>query len=171
MTTKEVARAAGLSEAALYKYFRDKEELFLAVMGIRLRPFIGMVLELPDKAGSETVSERLRAIAGEAIAVYTDSGLLAMALFAEPALLARQRAALGSGGPHHANRMLSEYLRREQSLGRISAEASPAAAADLLLGACFQRAFFAAFVGDGALPQTEARFIEETVDAVLRTLV
>ena len=32
-TTKEIAKAAGCSEAALYKYFASKEELFIRVLG------------------------------------------------------------------------------------------------------------------------------------------
>lgn len=35
-TTKEIARAAGCSEAALYKYFDTKEELFVRVLAERL---------------------------------------------------------------------------------------------------------------------------------------
>lgn len=35
-TTKEIAKAAGCSEAALYKYFASKEELFISVLAERL---------------------------------------------------------------------------------------------------------------------------------------
>ncbi len=35
-TTKEIARAAGYSEATLYKHFQDKTDLFLAVLKERL---------------------------------------------------------------------------------------------------------------------------------------
>lgn len=170
MTTREVAREAGLSEAALYKYFHDKDELFLAVMEIRLRPFVGLVVRLPEQAGTDTVEAHLREIARESMAVFEDSGRLAMALFAEPSLLARQREALAGAGPHHANLLLAEYLRREQALGRLSAHADPDAAANLLLGACFQRAFFVAFVGRAALLLPDPEYIEQTVGAVMRTL-
>lgn len=37
-TTKEIARAAGCSEAALYKHFASKEELFIQVLTERLPP-------------------------------------------------------------------------------------------------------------------------------------
>src|SRR5258708_5936870 len=78
-TTKEIAKAAGYSEAALYKYFRDKEALFLAVMRVRLKPFIGLVVHLPDQAGTGTVRARLEDLAREVLAVFEDSGRLAMA--------------------------------------------------------------------------------------------
>src|SRR4051794_40616709 len=35
-TTKEIAKAAGFSEATLYKHFRDKEELLLRVLRERM---------------------------------------------------------------------------------------------------------------------------------------
>ena len=42
-TTKEIARAAGYSEATLYKHFLDKTDLFLAVLKERL-PSLGSTL-------------------------------------------------------------------------------------------------------------------------------
>jgi AcrR family transcriptional regulator len=42
-TTKEIARAAGYSEATLYKHFQDKTDLFLAVLKERL-PSLGSTL-------------------------------------------------------------------------------------------------------------------------------
>ena len=42
-TTKEIARAAGYSEATLYKHFQDKTDLFLAVLKERL-PSLGGTL-------------------------------------------------------------------------------------------------------------------------------
>ena len=43
-TTKEIAKAAGCSEAALYKYFSSKEELFVTVLNERL-PGLGSLLD------------------------------------------------------------------------------------------------------------------------------
>ncbi|MFC6019448.1 TetR/AcrR family transcriptional regulator [Plantactinospora solaniradicis] len=171
-TTKEIARAAGYSEATLYKHFQGKEDLFLAVMRIRLAPFIGLMVRLPEKAGTRTVPAHLTDLGHEMLRVYEDSGQLAMALFAEPALLARQRAVFDQTGhgPHNANLLFAEYLRREQQLGRIAPTASPVALADLFLGACFQRAFLVAFLGptgrDRFLEHDPDRFVEELVAAM-----
>lgn len=53
-TTKEIARAAGCSEAALYKHFPSKEELFVAVLRERLPkldPLLKQLIATPG-AGS-----------------------------------------------------------------------------------------------------------------------
>lgn len=171
-TTKEIARVAGYSEATLYKHFQSKEDLFLTVMRIRLAPFIGLMVRLPEQVGTRTVADQLKDLAHQMLAVYQDSGRLAMALFAEPVLLERQRAALIKigGGPHHANALLAEYLRKERELGRIAKAANPAAAADLFIGACFQRAFYVAFMGPEAIGHDEERFVDDLVRAILRGL-
>jgi AcrR family transcriptional regulator len=171
-TTKQIARAAGYSEATLYKHFRDKEELCLAVMAERLKPFVELVVRLPEQAGTRTVRAHLEDLVREATAVYLVSGRLGMALFAEPTLLERQRAALraAGGGPHKANALLAEYLRREQELGRITAGSNTAAVADLLLGACFQRAFHVSFMGPETFPDRGEEYGRELVGEVLRGL-
>ncbi|MFF5422601.1 TetR/AcrR family transcriptional regulator, partial [Streptomyces misionensis] len=58
-TTKEIARAAGCSEAALYKHFASKEELFVTVLKERLPrldPLLKRLLVSPG-AGGRTVEE------------------------------------------------------------------------------------------------------------------
>lgn len=168
-TTKEIARVAGYSEATLYKHFQGKEDLFLAVMRIRLAPFIGLMVRLPEKAGTGTVPAHLTDLGHEMLRVFEDSGQLAMALFAEPVLLERQRAVFHrtGQGPHHANLLLAEYLRRERQLGRIAPTANPAALANLFLGACFHRAFLVAFLG----PTGRDRFLEHDPDRYVEELV
>jgi hypothetical protein len=71
------------------------------------------------------------------------------AIFGDPHLLARHRAwAEETGlGPQRANFALAEYLRGEAALGRVSARLNAETAAELLLGACLQRAFFDEFLG------------------------
>ncbi|GIG89464.1 TetR/AcrR family transcriptional regulator [Plantactinospora endophytica] len=171
-TTKEIARVAGYSEATLYKHFTGKEDLFLAVMQIRLAPFIGLMVRLPDRAGSGTVPARLTELGHEMLRVYEESGQLAMALFAEPVLLDRQRELFrqSGAGPQHANAALAEYLRRERELGRIAPTANPVALANLFLGACFYRAFLVAFLGPAGraqlLDHDPDRFVAELVTAM-----
>jgi AcrR family transcriptional regulator len=146
-TTKEIARASGYSEAMIYKHFPDKTALFLAVLGERLPSFGPLAQELAEDAGDRPVRDRLRALARTAIAFYLASFPISVSIFAEPGLLAAHRAALAplNAGPRHPLTALEDYLRAEQRRGRISAEADCAAAAALLLGACFQYAFFCCF--------------------------
>jgi AcrR family transcriptional regulator len=146
-TTKEIARAAGYSEATLYKHFQDKTDLFLAVLKERL-PSIGPLLrELTADAAPGVLADRLAATARSAIAFYEASFPISASIFSEPDLLAAHRAAMAQygAGPHYPVEALAEYLRAEQKRGRIRPEANCDAAASLLLGACFQHAFLRCF--------------------------
>jgi AcrR family transcriptional regulator len=168
-TTKQIARAAGYSEATLYKHFPDKTELLMAVLGERLPPLIGSLTRLPDQAGQGVVAERLEQVADQAVRFYQHSFPMLASLFAEPALLARHRQALAAvgAGPQRANEALAAYLRAERDLGRINPSVDPDAGAAMLLGACFQRAFFSAFSGQPIPDAERARFAASLVTCLL----
>ncbi|GAB2591460.1 TetR/AcrR family transcriptional regulator [Streptomyces capparidis] len=169
VTTREIARAAGCSEAALYKHFSGKEELFVTVLGERLPPLGALLAELTDDPGGRTVEECLTDIACRAALFYDSSVPIASSLLAETALLERHREglrALGTG-PHTPLRALAEYLRAERDHGRIRADADPEAAASLLLGACYQRAFLRHFMGE-AEPRRDS--VEEFAAAIARVV-
>ncbi|MBV6703006.1 TetR/AcrR family transcriptional regulator [Kitasatospora aureofaciens] len=171
-TTKEIAREAGCSEAALYKHFRDKEEIFVRVLRERAPRLADAVAGLPGRAGSGTVGGHLEEVVRVAVPFYRQSFPMAGSLFASPELLAAHRRKLGDAGPHHVSSHLADYLRAEQRLGRVRAGIDPDAAAMLLIGACFHRAFLELFYADeapaGALrPATTGEFVTTTVQALL----
>jgi AcrR family transcriptional regulator len=152
-TTKEIARAAGYSEASLYKHFQDKTDLFLAVLKERL-PSLGSTLSAlsagiddTNTAASESLASRLTATAYGAIAFYEASFPISASVFSEPELLAAHHAAVTGrgGGPQYPLEALARYLRLEQGRGRIRPGADCDAAASLLLGSCFQYAFLRCF--------------------------
>lgn len=168
-TTKEIAKAAGCSEAALYKYFGSKEELFVTVLGERL-PRLGTLLsELTEEPGARTVEANLTEIARRAALFYEQTFPMAASLYAEPRLKRRHEAAmreLGTG-PHKPIQGVDAYLRAEQRTGRIHPEADTYAAASLLLGACSQRAFAYDMLPGGTPPQP----LDEFAASVARTLL
>ncbi|GCD98018.1 TetR/AcrR family transcriptional regulator [Embleya hyalina] len=186
-TTKEIARAAGCSEAALYKHFTGKEELFVAVLQERLPPLGPLLAQLSGEAGEageagesiasgtaadaggDAVERRLAAIVRRAVEFYEESMPIASSLFAEPALLQRHREALrGIGaGPQVPLRMLADYLAVERDRGRIAPGTDPDAAAALLLGACYQRAFLRHFMGVEDGPPA-AEFAASTARTLMR---
>jgi AcrR family transcriptional regulator len=168
-TTKQIARAAGYSEATLYKHFRDKTELLMAVLGERLPPLVGLLTRLPDQAGQGVVAEHLEQVADQAVRFYQHSFPMLASLFAQPALLARHRQALAAvgAGPQRVNEALAAYLRAERDLGRITPSVDPDAGAAMLLGACFQRAFFGAFSGQPIPDAERARFAAGLVKCLL----
>lgn len=168
-TTKEIARAAGCSEAALYKYFTSKEELFVAVLMERL-PRLNPVLDrLVAHPAERSVEENLTEVAREAALFYAQSFPIAASLYAEPRLKQRHDAAMRElgRGPHMPIRGLDAYLRAEQDAGRIRAGADTYAAASLLLGACAQRAFAYDMTADGVPPQPLDAFVGGIVRTVL----
>ena len=146
-TTKEIARAAGYSEAALYKHFQDKAEIFLRVLEEQLPALADLLTRLEGRAGAGDVRGNLEEVAVTAVEFYADSFPIAVSLYSSRALLAahRDRVRQLGGGPHAPEEMLTRYLAEEQRLGRLAPSADPRAMARLLLGACFQQAFLADF--------------------------
>ncbi|NUK01438.1 TetR/AcrR family transcriptional regulator [Streptomyces lunaelactis] len=168
-TTKEIAKAAGCSEAALYKYFPSKEELFVTVLKERLPKLKPLLETLVAEPGERSVEENLIEIARQAALFYAQSFPIAASLYAEPKLKQRHDDAmreLGTG-PHVPIRGLDAYLRTEQDAGRIRAGADTYAAASLLLGACAQRAFAYDMTPDGKPPQS----LDEFAAGIARTLL
>ncbi|MGW1377019.1 TetR/AcrR family transcriptional regulator [Streptomyces sp. NPDC002446] len=175
-TTKQIAREAGCSEAALYKHFRNKEEIFVRVLHERAPQFSDALERLPQRAGDERgPAWHLKEVALAAVRFYRRAFPIAASLFASPELLETHRRRLhelGTDGPQNATQHLAAYLEAEQALGRISAGIDPHAAAILLIGACFHRAFLDLFFDSeappGALrPESEEDFAAETVRALV----
>jgi AcrR family transcriptional regulator len=168
-TTKEIASAAGLSEAALYRHFADKAELFLSVIGERLPQLVAMLKDLPSRAGQRSVRANLEDLARVALPFYDQTLPVATSLFAEPELLARHQEFLRqkNAGPHRSVEHLAAYVRAEQRLGRINSRCDPEAVAALLIGSCIGRALMRRFLGEQDPPGADDRFIK----GVVRTLI
>jgi AcrR family transcriptional regulator len=171
-TTKEIARAAGCSEALLYKHFREKEEIFLGVLKNRLPNLTATLATLPGKAGTGSVRERLIEVVDLAVRFYEGGLAIGSSMLGDPELVRRHRDWLVSRGvgPQMANRWLADYLRAEQKEGRVAGGVDADAAAALLLGASYQRAFLLRLMGEEPLSPQSAEFAGSVVDAALRGL-
>jgi AcrR family transcriptional regulator len=171
-TTREIAAAAGLSEAALYKHFDDKTDLFLCVLRERLPDLSVVISDLPDRVGRRSVRANLEDLTRAVLAYYRGSAPFAASLFSRPELLARYQEHMraSGGGPHRAKDLLADYLRAEQRAGRVAQEVNPQVAAMLLIGVCLQRAFVGSFVGTTDSQEEDERFVKEVVRFVKRAL-
>ncbi|MFD5243538.1 TetR/AcrR family transcriptional regulator [Amycolatopsis sp. NPDC058340] len=171
-TTKAIARAAGYSEALLYKHFKDKTEIFTSVLTERL-PALGTTLdELMKTAADTPLAANLARLARITLSFYLESFPIAVSLFSSRELLAthRERVMSRDRGPDVPLVRVAEYLREEARLGRIREDADLDASASLLLGACFQYAFLASFEdrepGQDELDQWATRLADTLVVAL-----
>lgn len=144
-TTKEIARAAGCSEALLYKHFADKQEIFVRVLSERMPP----VRISGDMVGRASVTSNLQHLVEQLLAFYVESFPIAASIFSSPDLLAAHRESMRSRGvgPHMPALLVRSYLDEEAKAGRIARDADTDAIATALTGAALYQAFLAAFSG------------------------
>ncbi|MFB7084021.1 TetR/AcrR family transcriptional regulator [Streptomyces sp. NPDC056296] len=167
-TTKEIAKGADCSEAALYKHFASKEELFIRVLSERLPRLAPLLHGLATEPGRASLEENLTEITRQAALFYEQSFPIAASLYAQTELKRRHDDAmreLGTG-PHLPIEGLDAYLRTEQAAGRVRADADTFAAASLLLGACSQRAFAYEATRSGGRPP-----VDDFARRLVRTLL
>ncbi|MEU7576173.1 TetR/AcrR family transcriptional regulator [Streptomyces sp. NPDC041068] len=169
LSTKEIARRAGVAESSIFYHFGDRLGLLEAVIGEHLPVFSDATVVL----GSRDADGDLRA---DLVAVV--SGLEGFYLRIMPVLGALQsdrqlRELLarrgGDVGPHLALGVVADLLRTERAAGRVGAALDPKAGALLLIGAGHQRAMHRYLLGAAAedfLPP-----VETVVEALLPAFV
>ncbi|MFD5175596.1 TetR/AcrR family transcriptional regulator [Nocardia sp. NPDC058379] len=152
-TTKEIARVAGCSEPLIYKYFRDKDELLKFVLSERMPAFSGA-----PTPGAATVEANLIDVVHGGLRFYQRGFPMMASIASQPTLMAATRDGMRKydAGPHAVVENLAKYLRAEQGLGRVAADADPDAVAALLMGACFQQGFLRYVADDPEAPQSAA---------------
>jgi AcrR family transcriptional regulator len=163
-TTKEIAKAAGFSEATLYKHFRDKEDLLLRVLRERMPGFARVEITPGEGRVEDNVWHLMRG----ALDFYRETFPMLGPLLSEPQLMAvhHERVSRYGAGPRKALDRIAAYFRAERDLGRLAAGTDPDAAAALVGGVCFQQAFFGYFAEGADAPPVP----DETVTALARTL-
>jgi len=174
VTTRQIAAAAGFSEATLYKHFADKVELMLAVLQERSTGYAELAAALGRSgvgALPDDLEERLAAVALAAIIFYTDNFPMLASIFSDRTILDAHTSGLRKHGlgPHKVNEAIADYLRAEVAAGRLSADADLYAGAGLLAGACMQHAFLGHMGWAGRRDdETAARSFARSVLAGLR---
>jgi AcrR family transcriptional regulator len=176
-TTKEIARAAGYSEATLYKLFDDKFDLFLGVLFERL-PTVGVTdSDAASLVGTGSLAGNLLRIVVEMTGYYRAVLPIGMSVFSDSDLLARHRVAVRARGPgpERMSDGVRDYLAAEQAAGRVAAAAPIAGAAMALVGACMHEALLWCFNEGDAEPIAEDAprvdaFAAEVVATILPAL-
>ncbi|TDD89560.1 TetR/AcrR family transcriptional regulator [Actinomadura rubrisoli] len=167
-TTKEIAKAAGYSEALLYKHFRDKDELMLLVLKERMPSFAAKGVP-----GEGTVESNLVAIVHGGLRFFRRAFPMMASMAAQPRLMEATRESLRKygAGPREPVRALAAYLDAERGLGRVAAGADTDAVAALLMGACFQQGFLHYFAEGLDGPDLPVSAAEDLVRPVLPALL
>lgn len=174
-STREIARAAGCADGTLYNHFSDRADLFVTIFLEKLLPdYWDALSKLPYRIGEGTVQAHLEELAHIALAFYYKAAPMRAALFAEPELLKQYREALKSQAQarkqEHPANLLTAYLRAEQRLGRVAAQANPAIAAEALFGTCANYALRKCFFDETPTPEENHHFVMELVRSLMEGL-
>ena len=169
ISTRAIARRAKLADGTLYIYFKDKVEIYLAVVQRNISEFGDLLRSLPLRVGQNTVRKNLSEVAECAFRSHQKVAPFICSMLADRELLGRYKQALRSHrvGPEESAEALSVYIAAEQRLGRVAANIAPDAVAHLLLGAAFANAVTGHFIDR---PVKAARF-KGRIDEILDTLM
>jgi TetR/AcrR family fatty acid metabolism transcriptional regulator len=81
ITTAEIAKTAGVTEALIYKYFKDKRDLLHHILGDYLEQYRGRILQ--DLRGIKGALNKLRKLVWSHINVYANNRVFARILLIE----------------------------------------------------------------------------------------
>ena len=169
VTTRQISKAVGCSEGALYVHFKGRLELLLAMLEECL-PDAQRSLRVLEESCGHGFPEKNLVMAVDGIYRFHKRAVPLLAgLFAEPKLLAAYRKSMISRkkGPHIPLGAIRNYIAGEQKLRRIDEHIDANLAASMLLSSCFLRAFLEHFFHRPVRP-TWDKFAIQLVAAIVR---
>ncbi|MGH8201124.1 MAG: TetR/AcrR family transcriptional regulator [Steroidobacteraceae bacterium] len=168
LTTKELAAAAGCAEGTLFKHFRSKEDIIIAVVMENAPRFREGVSQL--RPGERTLAKNLEELAHMCIRFAEKLIPLGASLLGDSALLARHRALDPGRGPKETHELIAKYIAHEQRAGNVDGRVEPLSVALLLFGPCFHRVFIRQVVGKNPPPVDDRKFVALLVTTIMQGL-
>jgi AcrR family transcriptional regulator len=168
LTTKEIAREARCAEGTLFKHFKRKEDLCIAVVLENAPRFKETIAR--KQPGRRTVEKNLEDIALGAVRFSEKLIPLGVTLLADTKLLARHRMDGQRNGPKEVFDLIAAYVEGEQRFGRIRRDVDPPSVAALLFGPCFHWAFVRQAMGKNLFPKRDQQFVVGLVATLMRGL-
>jgi AcrR family transcriptional regulator len=172
VTTRGIAREAGVAEGTLYHHFHGKAGLLHAVAQENMGAFREVLESLPLQVGQRTVRENLEHMLDAAFDSQLRIAPILCSLFADHQLLVRTREILNEGciGPQRSLEALAAYLQAEQQLGRVAVGVAPGSAAELLLAGSFHAAMLDHLLARQVDPAAARIRLQEEVRTLLAGL-
>lgn len=168
LTTRLIARHAGVSDGVLYNHFGDKGELLMAALLRRYRRLLEAFEAATPEPGQGSVEVNLRVLARglrdlEASALHLGAGLLA-----DHALLERFWAEIHHQpfGLERLRRPVARYLEAERQVGRLDRDIDVESAVTLVFGACAMSALTVRLD-----PGADGAAVDRQLDATIATLL
>jgi DNA-binding transcriptional ArsR family regulator len=163
-TTREIARAAGLSDAAIYSHFKSRGELLNALMPASLVDYKGSADAFLKRVGQGTVKGNLKFFMKRAREFFLEASPKIALILAEPELFDELGGRPVKGSK--AETFLTDYIRAEQRMGRINEEADAAAIGTIVVATAFYEGFTAGLLGK-AFTAERPSSADEIIDALM----
>lgn len=162
---RSIARAAGVTEALVYHYFRNKEHLFEEVL--KARSFAPILRRILDEAEDTHPALVLRRALQEFLNLMRDNAAMARMFiieFTRHPVCARYFRAMAEDNT--AN--LTRYLQEQQRRGTLRPDVDAEAVASMLLGMAFALFFTWGQAPDREWQPRRDRFLNQGLPVILR---
>jgi AcrR family transcriptional regulator len=166
-TTREIARAAGLSDAAIYSHFKSRGDLLNALIPASLVDYRGSADAFLKRVGKGTIKGNLKFLMNLARDFYTEASPKIALILVEPELFNDPgNRPISHVKTNKAETFMADYIRAEQRMGRINEEADAAAIGAIIIATAFYEGFTAGLMGT-AFTALRPSSAESIIDALI----